>query len=473
MSWSPTQRPNVVWITLDSVRQDHTSIDGYDRETTPNLQSIANRPSGVAFDTCIAAANWSLPSAASIATGTYPEYHRTGYDTDVLSENVDTVAERFRDVGYHTVGVSANHYFSEATGLDRGFEEFKEIMPSEFVSEVPARTLLEFLLKIRTHSGGFTREKTKHRPDYLVNEIVKNQLSACAESDGPFFVSAHYHGAHVPYYPPPTWQDTFESDLIESPRAASERAFRHTADLHTAIGKTEAFTEEDWNALSVMYDTLVAYSDALVGDLFDHLEALPLDDTVFVVTADHGDLLGEQGLLGHKFVLHDGLTRVPAVVHGLDALVDQSDELIQHLDIIRTLVGRAGGDTDGLHGIDLQTEQRSHALSQRGPGIESALKKIWETNPDFDASDLHEEGLSAIRTDTFRFQRSNDSAELFALPDEQTDVSEDYPSKRAELSAELDRRLSEIDSPSIDTAAAADFSDDVKDQLADLGYVVD
>ncbi|MFU1783393.1 sulfatase [Haloarcula japonica] len=472
MSEEAADPPNIIWITLDSIRHDHTTLNGHTRPTTPNLERIARKTRGVGFNNCIAAANWSLPSAASIHTGAFPERHRTGYGTNKLPQSVDTVAERLREQGYQTVGISANHYFSEATGLDRGFDTFKQINPKEFLKEVNPLTVLRFLYNVRSHSGGFTVEKTKHRPDFFVNEIVKKQLSSRAGSEEPFFLSAHYHGAHVPYYPPPAWKDRFASDLIESPEAASERAFRHTTDLHKGIANVSEFKERDWNALNVMYDTLIGYSDSLVGGLFDHMQSLDLGNTVFVVTADHGDLLGEYGLLGHKFVLHDGLVHVPAIVHGLDSVVGKADELVQHVDIMRTLVEYVGGDTTGLDGVDLRTDRRTAALSQRGAGIQEPISEIKGYNPSFNSDRLRDAAINSLRTHDFKYQHSAKGNALFELPDEESDVSTKYPGRLDELETDLMSRLDRIDTEKIDEERA-EFSDDVRDHLSDLGYVVE
>jgi uncharacterized sulfatase len=472
MSSSAGDPPNVVWITLDSIRQDRTTLGGHERNTTPNLESIADRPTGVSFDECIAAGNWSLPSAASILTGTFPEHHRTGFETDRLPDHVNTVAERLRDAGYHTIGISANHYFSEATGLDRGFDEFTHVNPADFFTQAGLGTTLKFLCNLRSHSGGFSATKTKHRPDYVINEMVKDELTARVDDEQSFFLTAHYHGAHVPYYPPPTRQDRFADSTSVDVGAASETAFHHTADLHRAMAAADAFDEDDWEALDVMYDTLVAYCDDLMGDLFKHMESLDLDDTIFVVTADHGDLLGEYDLLGHKFVLHDGLVRVPAVVHGTDVLCDVDQDLVQHQDLIMTLVAFAGGETDGMQGRDLRTEEREYAISQRGPGVEDGLDEIREYDENYEAPQVQHGVLTALRTSEYKFQQSDEGAKLFALPDEQTDVSEQQSAKANRFDDVLAKRRAAIAGPSVDDQDA-EFTDEMKDQLADLGYLTD
>ena len=473
MSSSGAEQPNIVWITLDSVRQDHTTLTDYERDTTPSLKTIADADGGVSFDHCIAAGNWSLPSTASIHTGTYPSHHRAGYDTNRLPDEVDTVPERLKQVGYTTVGVSANHYFSEATGLDRGFDVFKQLQPEAFLSEAGLTTTLKFLLGIRSHSGGLTTAKSKHRPDYLVNEVVKDQVSELADSDDPFFISAHYHGGHHPYYPPPTRHAEFEESLATDPSAAAETAYDLTTDIHEQIARTDEFSDDDWAALTAMYDTVLSYSDELVGDLFEHIQSLDLDNTVFIVTADHGDLLGEHGLLSHKFLLHDALVRVPMVIHGGADLFESTGELVQHVDIVQTLVRAAGGETEGMQGVDLRSETREYALSQRGADTEESLSQVRDHDPEFDDSMIHFGPLSMLRSESFKYLRSEGRQELFSLPDESGDVSAEYPERTATFERVLEDRLSTIAEADITAEAEeAEFSGAAKERLEELGYLV-
>ena len=467
-----TAQPNIVWITLDSIRHDRTTLGGHRRRTTPNMQAIADDDVGRSFDHCIAAGNWSLPSAASIHTGTYPEHHRAGFQTEQLSDHVPTVPELLNAVGYRTVGISANHYFSEATGLDRGFDEFKQIQPGEFVEEAGVAATLRFALGIRSHSGGFTMTKSKHRPDYLVNRTVASELSALADSDQPFFLSAHYHSAHVPYYPPPAMRDTFADDLDESAKAAVRRAYDLTTDVHESIARTNEFERADWEALRAMYDTVIAYSDRLVGDLFETFRSLELNDTVFVVTADHGDLLGEYGLLSHKFVLHDGLVRVPLAVYDPAGRFDDADELVQHTDVMTTLLAAAGADTASLQGHDLRKEQREYAFSQRGADVKEGLSKVRAHNPDFHEGPIHDGAVTAARSTRFKYRRSDGQAELFELPDETTDLSEQSPDRVDTFERVIKDWRSRIEGPEIENGSA-EFSADAKARLADLGYLVE
>src|SRR6056297_3311839 len=120
-----TDRPNVIWLTLDSLRQDHTTMGGYHRETTPQIQAIANRSDGTSYSSCSSHSRSSATSIPSILSGTYPSRHGTYYEgRSGFPDELPLVAELLQDVGYHTAAVSNNGYASSLTGVDRGFDEF-------------------------------------------------------------------------------------------------------------------------------------------------------------------------------------------------------------------------------------------------------------------------------------------------------------------------------------------------------------
>ena len=444
-------------------------MGGYDRNTTPNLQRIASLPKGTAFTQCIATAKWSLASVASMLTGTYPEYHGMDHQTEVLPRDIETVPELLAEQGYQTSGLSINTYFSEPTGLDRGFKWFKKIDVSNFLRVAGFQLFLNYALGLRRHSAGFTLDKRKHRPDYLVNELGKDRLKSLKGTDEPFFFMLHYHGAHIPYYPPIPYQDAYTDEIALSTSEARDVAFEHTTDILEEIAMSQTYAPEEWEAISAMYDALIAYTDDLVGDFFDYMMSLDLENTIIVITADHGDLLGEYGLLSHKLVLHDALTRVPLVVYGSDDLLGRGDELVQHPDIMQMLVASVGGRTDQFQGIDLREQSREFAVSQRKTRVSERLDTIESYNSNFDRSAFHESGVTALRTTEFKYQRSDHKSELFKLPDELEDVSAKHPDETTTFDQLLTKWIDEHGGQS-HAPATAEFSDTVKQQLADLGY---
>lgn len=467
--------PNIVWITLDSIRADHTAVGSYRRETTPNMQRIASLPGGEAFSQCITHAMWSLPSITSMLTGTYPSHHGTGLHNEVLPEEVRTVPELLSERGWHTSAITSNEYLSDATGLSRGFDTFTHVTPSNFLSTAGLGILSKFVRNIRRHSAGFTTDFRKHNGNFVLNEIVKRELSQLTEDEEPFFLYAHYRGAHHPYYPPVAFQDAFTDSIDMSTKAASEFALDHTSDVYEEIAAGCEYSATEWDAIEAMYDASIRHCDALMGDLFEHLRSLDSGekDTVLVLTSDHGDLLGEHDLLSHKLVLHDALVRVPLIVHGCDDLVGRGGDLIQHVDVIETILNAANVPTEPLHGVDLRSEERAFAVSQRGrQTYERTIRAVREHRPDFDTARFHDGLLTSLRTSEFKYLRSPDKSELLELPDERTDVADGYPESVSTFETRFEEWMDEH-GKRIETNTKADYSDATKRRLRDLGYVVE
>lgn len=469
MTWlmeAMSDRPNVVWVTLDSVRFDHTSLSGYSRDTTPNLARVADGATGHSFTNCFAHSIWTLPSTASIMTGTPPSRHRLGYGASSLGTDLSTVAERFSDAGYETACLSRNTHLSSATNLDRGFDRFAWLAASTLLQEAGPVTTAKYLLNLQRHSAGFTLDTAKHATPFVMNDVAKRWLSDLKEGSDPFFCYLHYNEPHRPYYPPLPYLDRYVDDIDMSTREAAEFAMDLHYNLNEVVANGCNLSDERWAAVKAMYDAEIAYTDEMVGRLYDHLTEVVDDETVVVVTADHGELLGEHGMLAHKVSLHDAVLHVPMVVDGLGDVVDP-DGLVQHADVMQTLLERAGGDTDQLGGVDVRSETREFVVAQRGP---EEFGAFLDHNPAFDTSQYHADSVTCLRTDEFKYQRSTDATRLYQLPDETREVSDEFPTVADELDAELDAWLDAEGQP-VESVADATFTDDMKEQLRDLGYV--
>lgn len=456
--------PNIVWLTLDSIRADHTSMHGYDRDTTPNIHSLANRTDATAFRQCISHGMSTRTSTASILTGTTPSHHQTWSHTAVtdvhaLPEALTTAPALLAENGYETVGISRNPHFSSATNLDRGFDEFEFVYPRTLHRTVGPLGMAKFALNIRKHSAGFTRDLSRHSTAYLVSYVVKRQLSRLADSDQPFFLYAHYNEPHTAYHPPRPYLDTYTEDTSFTPQEAADFATERHHRQDVRASRRVSYTDDEWAALQAMYDAEILYTDRMIGSVLDQVATLDTP-TIVVVTADHGDLFGEYGLTGHVHCLHDGLVHVPLVVAGIDESIrSQADELVQHVDIMQTLLAQAGVDTEQFQGVDLTSDTRDFAVSQRSP-----------QKPEEAPEGIHAPMLTALRTPDWKYQQSADGKELYSLPDEKTDLKEESPDVREALAAKLETFLDEYGTPI--TEATKDQMDDVmKQRLRDLGYV--
>lgn len=469
-----TGLPNLVWVTMESTRTDHTSFGDAGRTTTPNLQRIADEDSGRWFSNCFSHGIWTRSSSASILTGTYASRHGAGVHRDTIPPDLPTVAERLGEAGYWTECISPNAHLSSASGLDRGFDEFAWVGKSTLLETVGARSLLRFLLRIRSQGGGLTADTRKHSTNFMLTDLAKRRLRSLHPDSRPFFLYVHLGGPHHPYHPPiPYFKDRIRGRNTTRGEA-SELALSHHRDLHRHIAEGCRFGPEQLSVLEALYDGEIAHTDRLVGELFDLVNRFESRDTVFVVTGDHGELFGEQGLLSHVISISGAVSRVPLVVHGMDELPVRPDALVQHIDVVRTFLASIGLDSDELQGVDLRDEERPYAIVQRGGDrCRRNLNRIREYNPEFDASVFPESTVTALRTDEYAYRTWEDGSALYALPNEITDVSERFPEVAAGFAAELEGWLGTDGRPLTEERDRAEMPGEMRAQLRDLGYIVD
>lgn len=462
--------PNIVWITLDSVRADHTIMGGYERDTTPALQSLANDEEGTYFDQCLSHGRYTMVSSASILTGTYPTHHRAGYEVQAIPSSLRTIAERFRTASYHTALLSDNMFVSSATGLNRGFDQSSCIvpstllgLPSKLLKTIGPTAIAKYLLGLRRHSVGFTTDLTRHSRTYLINSVAKSWLSSFEDKE-PFFLYIHNDEPHRPYYPPLPYRDEFTDDIALSPSEAAEVSLRIHENLVKIIAEGCNLSEQDWEALLAMYDAQIRYADEGVRELVEFIRNGPFGETVFVITADHGEFFGEYGLLSHKFALHDAVLNVPLVTHGLDVDVQSP---VQHVDVMATLLETAGANTEGVQGVDLRNEEREYAIAQ---DHSLSTDEILAHNPSADVSHYPTSARSIIHDGKYKLRLDGNGRRLYQLPDEMTDVSSRYP----EVADELERQLTDWldkEGQSSERKVQSKFSDKQRQHLADLGYL--
>lgn len=464
MTTANTERPNIIWLTLDSVRQDHTSMDGYHRDTTPNIQAIADREDGVAFSSCFSHARASATSIPSILSGTYPSRHRTYYgDRTAFPDELPLVAELLADVGYTTAAVSNNGYASSLTGVDRGFDEFTLLgsTPVEILRSAGIRSVLKYLTNIRQHSVGFKTDFHAHSGAYLVNEIAERKISG---ADEPFFLYVHYNEPHRAYYPPLPFLDRFTDELPMSAEAAATLAMEIHHNLVEIVANGCELDTDDMAALKAMYDGEIAYTDERVGELYETIQR-ELGETIIVITADHGELFGEDDMLAHKYSMHNAVLNVPMVIQGLSGLSNEG--IIQHSDVMRTLLEVAGAETETIQGVDLRSETREYAISQSPPG---SIEPLLEYNPEFDRSKFPTKAYSVIQNGEFKFVARPDMPRFYKLPDESSDLRSEYPERTKQMEKQLSEWLATAGSR-VGTGENIDIDEQMRSRLADLGYL--
>ena len=279
--------PNVILITLDTVRAKNLSLYGYQRQTTPQLEKLAK--DSVVFEQAIATAPWTLPSHGSIFTGQYPHQFSFGW-TEPFKTSHETLADELGRRGYESAGFAANLiYCTRAIGIARGMIHYEDYPVSL------GQTILSASLGRAISNSGFVRQLTGFR-DTLnrkqaeeVNDDFLSWLSS-RNQDRPFFAFLNYFDAHEPLLPPAPFNEQFGSAKTD------EKLQYHGVDI-------EFINKHDWSEQEAQkyrnaYDNSIAYLDYQLGELFAKLsEKGLLDNTLVIITADHGELLGEHGIL--------------------------------------------------------------------------------------------------------------------------------------------------------------------------------
>jgi len=300
---------NLVVVSIDTLRADHLGTYGYDKPTSPVIDALAAR--GARFDNAIAASHWTAPSHVSLLTGLHPVQHgvRAFPNPGRLSPEVPTLAELLSEAGYDTAGFAAGLYVGEGIGLADGFGTWVERV-------APARHRME-------EASAWVRGHAETAPDT------------------PFFLFVHTYQVHDPYDPPPPYDRWFQDD----PGAPIAEWLRLPHSETTFPGwRPDA---EQLATQVALYDGEIRYTDEMLGQLLDTLaEAGVADDTLVVITSDHGEEFFDHGWVGHgrlfKELLHVPLVLAhPALPGVAQPAVSQP---VGHVDVVPTVLDLLGVD---------------------------------------------------------------------------------------------------------------------------------
>ena len=326
----------IILYVMDSLRPDFLSCYGYQRETSPNIDALAL--DGVLFTEAFAQATWTRPSGASLLTSLYPGVHGVLGLNSVLSDDVPLLPEVLRQQGFSTMAISSIGNISPDFGFGRGFETFIELYKDEKVIE--KRSKFEF------ERTGWDRRDFKVETDYVavassedINEAIFPVLEKLGNRD--LFILAWSIDTHDPYY-------------HRDPRMAR---FCSSHDLWFYKDVKGVQTEEERDQLKQLYEDMIYYNDHFIGQLIRRLRDLKLmDQTLFILTGDHGEFFGEHGLNSHAGIPYDEVIRVPLIVrfpqaefHGV------ASGLVQHIDVAPTILDYLKLPTrpEGLQGKSL------------------------------------------------------------------------------------------------------------------------
>ena len=306
--------PNVLFVTLDTVRADHLSLYGYPRDTTPRLRKFAE--SATVYTRAIAPSNMTLATHASLFTGLAASAHRAHYDAGrpagrPLGTAAPTLAEIFVKRGYDVSSVAGNYGFlGKGFGLDRGFPWVDARPRRSTLGVISAGSVRGAFRRVLCRSLGLWPETdTRARAAEEITDLAIGRIDRAEALGRPYFLFVNYFDAHERVLVPPPWAGSFSAPPARPTGALFEAHLREMNGTgRVAIGARD---RED---LVARYDETLAYVDAALGRLLARAAGRDADDTLIVVTSDHGEAWGEHDTLGHGSTLYDEQVRVPLVV---------------------------------------------------------------------------------------------------------------------------------------------------------------
>jgi arylsulfatase A-like enzyme len=382
---------NLVLVVIDTLRADHLGTYGHDSPTSPRIDELAEQ--SLVFDCMYSQAPWTKPSIASLFTSLQPSQHRVveeGTDNQ-LSESLITLAEVLSEAGYRTCGVSQNPHIQSTTGFAQGFGEFIGLSGQE--------------------SGANSMFEAGR--DFLDQE-----------SEEPFFLYLHFLDPHGPYAPPPKLREKFVGNLETTKRRVASGRVGMMLDGEVML---QEFGKGDLAYLEALYDAEIRWVDNAVGRLLDHMEAKGLDEnTVVILTADHGEEFLDHGTVKHGYHVYEESVHVPLIIRMPDGRVGRdSTTLVQHIDLMPTAL-----ELLSLEGpSELQGRSLGAALEGEGGGPREVVLtgSSWRGIERF-----------AVRRGEWKLVCHVDESrtELFHLgddPGEQSDVAAEHPGLVQEL----------------------------------------
>ena len=358
---TPSSGCNVVLITMDTVRADHLSVYGYERDTTPNLRNLARE--ATVYSGAIATSDQTLTTHASIFTGLYPGWHRAYYasldfpEGRPLTANSVTLAQVLRSNGFWTAAVVANYGFLDPFfGFSRGFAVYDSPRAVRVFNRGKVFYMREGVRRVLR----LVMDTSRFEATTLLAADINHHALSSLDSSGtlPFFLFLNYMDAHSPYLPPPPFNSFFPGrdarfDMLDYDLAAN-------FGLGDAVrtGKRPIRETEKAHLLS-QYDGGIAYMDSQIGDLLTRLRQRGFyENTLIMVTSDHGEAFGDRKFyLGHALgSVYQDVVHVPLLIkYPGQHEARRSDALVSQVDLMPTVLDVTGiAPPPGLQGRTLR-----------------------------------------------------------------------------------------------------------------------
>ena len=301
----PRKKPNIILITVDALRADYLGAYGYANDTSPQIDAFARE--SIVFSNAFCTVPKTSASFASILTGLHPFIHKTSPIKDFLDEENVTIAEFLKKNGYETAAIVENANLSKVMGFDQGFADYTEVW--KHVDSKAAATPF-----ITAAARKFLR----------------------AEHRRPFFLWLHYIDTHAPYVPP---DEFVRYDATKKGRDISQIEKKIISGSQMEKDAIRGGVTDE-NYFKALYEGCVRYVDAEIGSILDELKQRRANDTVVILTSDHGEELGEHNhFFDHGPLTFQSSTRVPLIVRIPGRRQERIDRPVSLMDIFPFVAG--------------------------------------------------------------------------------------------------------------------------------------
>lgn len=447
---SDKTKPNVLLLTIDSLRVDHMSGYGYSSNTSPTIDRLIK--SGKKFTMAFSHGGGTPEAFPSILAGVPPPVNIQQCDLGLRRGS--SIVRELRKNGYTAGAFNSNPYLSRFFGYSDDFDLFYH-------------NLQGLTERRHTVTGGgifpYLKLVTGQPPIIRGEKLVKRFGSWLGQINGPFFAWIHFMDTHMPYLPPSEYVRLFASNpssrfymvyLYRKMYESNKRVYRTLNPVQSTLGR------KDLSRIVEYYDGAIRYVDSCIGELLGVLESnSSLQDTVIFITADHGELLGEHGLVDHGF-LYEQLIHVPLIIAGGQFMHEEVDSPVTHLLIPKTILELAG--------IDNSIVLNNNLYSNIDSGIISSVVDIERNMYSVRTKDWH-------LIDTFDIVKNKHYLELYDLVSDPDETDNVYESHRdlADTFYQRIQHFIEANSSTVPVANPGLSKDDERElskRLRELGY---
>jgi len=475
---TPGSRPNIILLVMDTTRKDFLSCYGHQPETSPNIDALAAE--GVVFENNVATAPWTIPTHSSMFSGLYTSSHGAHWEHLYLDDTIETVGEILADRGYRTVGFSNNPVVSRSTNLDQGYSDFYEMWKNASRFPTLYSQIKDFVIyKMGRADAGAER----------TNEMIEGWLERRYDREQPFFMFINFMEPHLVYNPPVQYRRQFAKD--DEVTARMSRITIHTVYemLADESSRGLALAPEEVKALRSLYEGEIAYLDSRIGELVEYLRSRDyLDNTLLIITADHGENIGEHDLIDHQLSLYDTTLLIPLIIRYPSRIPGGTriDDLVQSVDIFPTMLDVAGVEEEDL---DDSVLGRSLFFNIRGePGRTVAFSEYMSPKNQFQRVQRWAEARGKVAVIS-RFDRrlksmrsverkyiwsSDDLDEMYMIsrdPGEVDNLKETGADEFTGMEEELERWATSLPRMTKENSEIPEMDSETRDLLKALGYV--